>query len=76
MFYLNFITSFSLLLHSKLRFYLILQSIKTLILSDLFMSFLQRVIFQTTLFYGKTLAQLGYRDWYTRIDERVILGIL
>lgn len=39
------------------------------------MSFLQRVVFNTTLFYGKTLAQLGYRDWYTRIDERVILGI-
>jgi atypical dual specificity phosphatase len=40
------------------------------------MSFLQRVIFKTTLFYGKTLAQLGYRDWYTRIDERVILGAI
>lgn len=39
------------------------------------MSFLQRVIFKTTLIYGKTLAQLGYRDWYTRIDERVILGM-
>lgn len=40
------------------------------------MSLYQKLTFYPTIFYGVALEYLGFRKWYTRIDEHCILGAL
>lgn len=40
------------------------------------MSFLHKLAFYPSIYYGVTLEYLGLRKWYTRIDENCILGAL
>ncbi|CAF0879025.1 unnamed protein product [Brachionus calyciflorus] len=40
------------------------------------MSLFHKLAFYPTVLYGVTLEYLGFRKWYTRIDEHCVLGAL
>ena len=40
------------------------------------MSFIQKLAFYPSIYYGVALEYCGLRKWYTRIDEHCILGAL
>ena len=40
------------------------------------LAMIPRLLFYPTLAYGMLMEKSGYREWYNRIDETVILGAL